>query len=340
MHKPDWMLKNLKRCVCYPLCNLSNCVFAHVFFGTDICKIKEPGLSTLIKAYQKIYKVDLKPSNRERRSFDVKGRTWYTSGFKCPVDGTFYYASVGKNCCVQSKQKLSWYPSKEDADNAVAGKVLSHHKKKGFDVSDFETDPSEVANTIKEDCIPKCAEDDSSGHTVHASRVKSYNSNDQHVEQGKINEPSSVKMLPDDEITWMVEGKKNLRLCTQFPHCNSRCKYTHLFKPPAIPPVGKGTPSEDAIYIAYKENFGIELLPQNFIIRQREIVDKTGLLYWYTAVLRCPSTKIVYRSVGGMNCHESLQGVWWYPNKQDAIKGCCISALEDFRQKKLPYSSW
>lgn len=41
-----------------------------------------------------------------------------------------------------------------------------------------------------------------------------------------------------------------------------------------------------------------------------------------------------------MNCHESLQGVWWYANKQDAIKGCCISAIEDFRQKKLPHSSW
>ena len=68
---------------------------------------------------------------RIRYASDNQKRTWYTAAWKCPHEGTIYYAAGAKNGLVNG-QNMFLYSSLEDAKLAVCGVILNSFSDRGL----------------------------------------------------------------------------------------------------------------------------------------------------------------------------------------------------------------
>lgn len=262
---------------------------------------------------------------------DSVGRMWFTAAFRCPVEGTIYYAAGGLNSNVNG-QNICLYPTRNDAEAASAGVVLTSFMNRGLRVQwNFRSYENGHFQANQPSAFP----------------VQAANNgvNRGHVGGAAIVPPPLRQNQPHFPPTALASGelaalKAQDCLCKIF-HMHQSCKFgsschkNHIFVPQIIE---RDDCKEDLGHI-YKSYRGTPLAFSDF--RSESKNDQHGRI-WHAVAFTCPVEKIVYFSAGGplsltpgATCDLNSDGTQWYQSHEAAKSGLTGIVLSSLRSRGI-----
>jgi hypothetical protein len=124
-----------------------SCRLAHVHYPQILTSERFPDRGALPQAYLHNFNHILADSffqrNQKKNQFvnedifrvknaiDNRGEIWFTASWRCPLEGTIFYAAGGPSGKV-NEQNMFLYPSMDDAKLAVSGVVLNSFLSRGM----------------------------------------------------------------------------------------------------------------------------------------------------------------------------------------------------------------
>jgi hypothetical protein len=263
----------------------------------------------------------------------------YCCAINCPVDHIIYYAQPFPGDVIakanKSAQGIWWYKSMKDAKDAVATHLICDLKERHIIPKDFMPRDQSDIGLGKKFAVQKA--------TQLAKKSIIFTSGSSMKERN-----TAAPILPDIMPLNFMESNYEKR-CTQFntpAGCQfaCRCQYAHVYYPSELD--SSNFPSKEALTLAYRLNFQMELEDSFFQgssrrltnspspIRVMTAIDNQGGL-WYTAALKCPREGTIYYAAGGNTGQINKQNVVMYPGVEDAKLAVAGIVLNAFRKRGM-----
>ena len=155
----NWMERSHpSRCILFnnrppdPTCvRGSSCKLAHVYYPDSVPTDTVPHPEALGRAYVVNFNLPLEslsmsPFHTQGTADLRTGRIWYGAAFRCPTEGTIYYAAGGPAGRVNG-QNMFLYPTLADGVLAASGVVLNAFASRGMHGS-WDTPPPPPVNAL------------------------------------------------------------------------------------------------------------------------------------------------------------------------------------------------
>lgn len=261
----------------------------------------------------------------------------YCCAITCPIDHIIYYAQPfpGDIACKANKsaQGIWFYKSMKEAKVAAVTHLICDLEDRNIIPKEFMLRRLPEVGVFQNFTANKA--------TQHPKK-SILSSSDSSIKERNAAPP----ILPDIIPLNFMESNYQER-CAAFNTSSGcqltcRCSYAHVCYPSALN--DSDFPTREALTIAYRQNFQMELEDSFFQGSSRQYtnspfrvmtaIDNKGNL-WYTAALKCPRERIIYYAAGGNTGQVNKQNVVLYPRVEDAKLAVAGIVLDSFIKRGM-----